>query len=469
MARRISDEINTFADKLTVKTIANENIIRQTRQYRLITPLFGGGAITKKADEVKIIRETEIRGQLRFWWRAIRGGQFSSIEEMKQFEDSIFGNTEKESSVKISVSNITEESREIAYWVEERTDFYGNTKPDAKSLSKVPSYASFPLQPDKNQRKIIGWKSEEFVFGVTFQMKLEVPKVIKIENEEKNIEIEIEAMLWAWETFGGVGARTRRGFGAIELVGITGNKKNKPLDSKEDEEILRIGKFSSTDFEKFFNKKIVRLTKDFQGKGVDKDVPYISINSAYKIIPFSKSQQAWEHLIKKLKDFRQFRKMKKDVTGKLKQSISYWSEPDVIRRIVKKKISPTPSFAHPDNAHFDKLQKFPRAEFGLPIVFSFPQSNEPEVTELLPTGKTRLASPLILKPVGCSDGRAVALALILETSKDIFKNVHLFNQKKPKTDYGKVDIHLKSGEEKLIEPMKTLGETDVLKAFLKTI
>ena len=33
---------------------------------------------------------------------------------------------------------------------------------------------------------------------------------------------EIEAALWAWETFGGLGARTRRGFGALHLLEING-------------------------------------------------------------------------------------------------------------------------------------------------------------------------------------------------------------------------------------------------------
>lgn len=39
-----------------------EEIIRETREYELITPLFGGGVETKKADEISVIRATEIRG-----------------------------------------------------------------------------------------------------------------------------------------------------------------------------------------------------------------------------------------------------------------------------------------------------------------------------------------------------------------------------------------------------------------------
>ena len=72
-----------------------EIIIRETREYELITPLFGGGAENKKADEVSVIRATEIRGHLRFWWRATRGGQFNGdLVEMKKHEDAIFGSTD---------------------------------------------------------------------------------------------------------------------------------------------------------------------------------------------------------------------------------------------------------------------------------------------------------------------------------------------------------------------------------------
>src|SRR5450755_4225116 len=67
------------------------HIVTQERAYTLITPLFGGGAVTGERDEVTIIRGTEIRGHLRFWWRACYGGRYSSVAEMKQDEDRIWG------------------------------------------------------------------------------------------------------------------------------------------------------------------------------------------------------------------------------------------------------------------------------------------------------------------------------------------------------------------------------------------
>src|SRR6266581_2483452 len=72
----------------------NDKVITQVREYELITPLFGGGVVPGEADPVTIVRATEIRGQLRFWWRACRGGKpefKGDTAEMKKAEDRIWG------------------------------------------------------------------------------------------------------------------------------------------------------------------------------------------------------------------------------------------------------------------------------------------------------------------------------------------------------------------------------------------
>ncbi len=73
----------------------NANIITQIREYQLITPLFGGGVTPGEIDPVTAIRGTEIRGQLRFWWRACRAGQYKDLQEMKKAEDTIWGKAYK--------------------------------------------------------------------------------------------------------------------------------------------------------------------------------------------------------------------------------------------------------------------------------------------------------------------------------------------------------------------------------------
>ena len=64
-------------------------LMTQTRSYELMTPLFGGGAKPGRADSDLVIRGSGIRGQLRFWWRACRGGQFGGSTGAELFTEAL--------------------------------------------------------------------------------------------------------------------------------------------------------------------------------------------------------------------------------------------------------------------------------------------------------------------------------------------------------------------------------------------
>src|SRR5438876_6898572 len=86
----------TPPEQLTYRAL---DIIEQKRKYELITPLYGGGVttneddptITNRTDPITVIRATEIRGQLRFWWRAMRGAQSENDSDLKKREDALWG------------------------------------------------------------------------------------------------------------------------------------------------------------------------------------------------------------------------------------------------------------------------------------------------------------------------------------------------------------------------------------------
>ncbi|MFQ3683794.1 type III-B CRISPR module RAMP protein Cmr1, partial [Roseiflexus sp.] len=71
--------------------------ITEVREYALITPLFGGGVNPASHDPVTVVRPAEIRGQLRFWWRATRGGQFGDdLNTLRAAEEAIWGGPVRE-------------------------------------------------------------------------------------------------------------------------------------------------------------------------------------------------------------------------------------------------------------------------------------------------------------------------------------------------------------------------------------
>src|SRR5260370_13732341 len=79
----------------------DDKVITQVREYELITPLFGGGVTPNEADPVTPIRGTEIRGHLRFWWRAWCGGKAEfngDLTKMKKAEGELWGTAAKKTA-----------------------------------------------------------------------------------------------------------------------------------------------------------------------------------------------------------------------------------------------------------------------------------------------------------------------------------------------------------------------------------
>src|SRR6266487_4103817 len=180
-----------------------EEIITQVREYQLITPLYGGGVTPAEADPITVVRATEIRGHLRFWWRACRGGQYGgNPAAIKQAEDALWGATGTKqgggpSQVQIEVTG------------------YSVANPNAPSIA--PAYVVFPLRQTPNKPLYV---------DVSFTLAISFPSAF---------QKEVEATLRMWEIFGGIGARTRRGFGALRLISVDGvSNSDLPGSTKEE-------------------------------------------------------------------------------------------------------------------------------------------------------------------------------------------------------------------------------------------
>lgn len=458
-----------FNEKLDRSKKNGETIIRETREYELITPLFGGGAENKKADEVSIIRATEIRGHLRFWWRATRGGQFNGdLTEMKKHEDAIFGSTDNHSALQIEIEKINEGNEEIAFW-----NVWNNTKGrnDLRSFSRYFEYVAFPLQPeDQAQKNNSNWKSAPIIFDVSFRVEIAYPEFAK--NE-------IELALWAWENFGGVGARTRRGFGAFKRIDKNSNlisikefsEKTRDLGILEVSEslkelsefpILNGSELKIIDFIAVNNWKTNTIA-DERNEHITRFGNGRPFNS--KLDKLNPSELAWCFLVTKLQNFRQSPRTLSIYNGR-----SSWSEPDAIRRIT----TDHSTINARDRKSKDRSpkhfvgDKFPRANFGLPIEFKFndadTRNGDPDKQTLEGKDKDqkRLSSPLILRPIVCKDG-VIAIALILNTPRKPKKGIHLNGFSDP------IVIDLDVADIAHIQPMQFADpkEKDVLKSFLK--
>ncbi len=423
------------------------NVITQVREYKLITPLCGGGVHPTEADPITVVRATEIRGHLRFWWRACRGGQFDSLEAMKKAEDEIWGkaykkekkakgktasqdderrDTSQKQTIQIVVEPI-KRGKEVEVFIEGKSD-KGERISKFVASPEVPpqsQYAVFALQHSKedfrNQEEEL---SPRVVYAnVRFRLTISFPS-----QRSKDVE----AALWAWETFGGIGARTRRGFGALCLFKVNGDASIQPHHSDDANGVIQWIKDRLSDDE-----FVVSETPST-------DTPHLSKNTQFLVTPSSDtSTLAWANLIDALYRFRQ----KKD------QNRSIWPEGKAIRAI--------------DQGKHHTPEKFPRAAFGLPIIFHFIGNKAPEDTTLKEAGeegekRERFASPLILRPLMCSDNRAVGLALLLDNSRVDIQNLTLaIKEKEPQSVRGDL-TQVEASNIRVLE-----DEPDVLKAFMR--
>lgn len=390
-------------------------LIRATRTYELITPLFGGGAEPQRADAVTVVRGSEVRAQLRFWWRATRGGAFGGdLKAMKRREDEIWGapaspdandgrdQVKPPPTVQLALT-VTDRGHPMK--VLARSGKNKGMEVNVGTPTSPYGYVAFPLQTDRNSFVLEGVK---FTLHLTYATAHAQ---------------DVAAALWAWETFGGVGARTRRGFGAVTCTNVAGARPKSPEAVEE---------------------WIISQADAFDARGAWP--PYVP-HPIYKLIrkapePFATPMAAWEHLIGKLRDFRQYRIDKE--TGKRSPfGRSVWPEPRAIRAIVSGKDAPAGG-------------KFPRAAFGLPLIFQFKDEPIKQVT-LKPDKYDRLASPLILKPLQCANGKSVALAVLLKTPA-------LPPKSQLELDGRPVTADLTPAEAAAIPPLN--NKQDVLGAFL---
>jgi CRISPR-associated protein Cmr1 len=354
----------------------------RTYQCELVTPLYGGGVEGGQVDESMPIRASAIRGQLRFWWRLLAKYKWKlgTVDEIRRQEFLIWGGigeTALASQVYLRVEDINGDISPEAC-----QEIIREAKRDGRVVERLRwmdwaepyAYALFPAQgrlergdpkdPAKLVRPGLRW-------------------VLRVGCTSEAFDVQVlEALRW-WSSFGGVGARTRRGVGAVLVSGI------EPVNQEEIE--------------------LAQCQLFFSGPG-----------SAAPL-------EAWQIALAKLRAFRQDEGIGRN-SGRTnsRPGRSRWPEPASIRALTKihRIKQDGTSFEPPKNTP----PLFPRAVFGLPIVFQFQkeksdQKSDPPVHTLEPgevNGKRieRMASSLIIRPYLDKAGRWHAAVLALPNRLD---------------------------------------------------
>jgi len=363
-----------------------------------ITPMLGGGTKTRVPDDVDIVRVPSIRGQLRFWWRALFAGRHATSEALYGAEREIWGGIgSKPSDVAASKVRL---SMHVTRITEIDASDVGLQQPDAYALWT----ARGTRLADPAPRRMPG---------------VELTLVVRCRREDL---VDVQAALRAWLLFGGVGGRTRRGCGSLALATPEARRDWLPLDMK------------APTLQSWLRAHPAHLS------------PITSLHQAQFCLgaPQREAPAAWHPAIAWLRDFRQGAGAAIDTAfsgahARQRPSLamgsagrpgrSRWPEPDKIRH----RFGPR-SFDHAPLPGHGSAPHWPRAELGLPVEVRFqtrdrtgqpfsprpPQdvklgwtTNVPGPRDHTVEAHDRLASPLVIKPVQLRDGRFAPLALWL--------------------------------------------------------
>ncbi|MDO8724307.1 MAG: type III-B CRISPR module RAMP protein Cmr1 [Syntrophales bacterium] len=198
-------------------------------ECEVVTPLFLGGADPKEAE----LRVPPIKAAMRFWWRALYDG--GNVEQMAKEEADIFGSTEKKAVVAVKLDHL-------------------NVKPVLKDL---PSGKKIMVTSKGNTFSI---SIVEYMAYGLFDPKQRTGRYIKKHIEPKsrfklivtfpnNVETDLVRAMKAMITFGGLGSRSRNGFGSLHCSDLFDQTFNKQGDLKSftsfSKEAKLFGKFNT--------------------------------------------------------------------------------------------------------------------------------------------------------------------------------------------------------------------------------
>jgi len=182
-----------------------------TLRLRVVTPLFSGDHPKAETTDSPI-RVPSIRGALRFWFRAVAAGhRVTDLRELWTDERQVFGSTDRPSPIRLRVDGQPSTSR--------------TAKPDWAGGANQ--------QGPHGSHYLLGqglWKHER---GLTRPYvppsdKAQFGLCIRFSGNTVT-DTRFLLALWAWLTYGGLGARTRRGFGQLACTAVDGDLADDPI------------------------------------------------------------------------------------------------------------------------------------------------------------------------------------------------------------------------------------------------
>jgi CRISPR-associated protein Cmr1 len=396
-----------------VSCLAPPTVLADLR-LKVVTPMFGGGVNPGEVDADRPIRAAAIRGHLRFWWRACNAAAMPTAEALHASERALWGSAAKKGdashgpgAIGIEVTEVVpgtrfthQEERQPNGKIRRYWRGVGDTSKDHLGHD----YALFPFtrQTSPPRDALPGMVDITFRLTLTLQPHAGTGPW----PDEEACTRAAEQALWAWITFGGVGSRTRRGCGALQML---------PGGGAEERGVsLPASSFvpGPTDIVAWLQEKHDTLVE------IGSELPLVP-NLGGACINVKASQRsaiaAWRQAVEPMFRFRQEREIGRNRGGG-RPGQSRWPEPGAVREIGDLTATGTDDENHAySRTPGANGREFPRADLGLPILFQNMRNSreKPPTLEGATEGFTRMASPIILTIIAVDDTSWIPVALLL--------------------------------------------------------
>ncbi len=191
-------------------------------EIKLATPGFFGGAFPLNVDDTTL-RSSSLRGMLRWWWRTLYRSYFPS-KELRAIEDSIWGSTEESGWIKTRVYSSTKNKVEVFQYKDGFSldrNFARDHQIDERNSGLL--YLAYGMDEGRGSKR----KCRPYCFPEN-RWKVE----LSIRNNPRELEIsagsysghftkeeilqQARASLSLLCRYGGVGSRSRKGFGSLQ-------------------------------------------------------------------------------------------------------------------------------------------------------------------------------------------------------------------------------------------------------------
>ena len=177
-------------------------------QFKIVTPLFLGGAETDTPE----LRPPSIKGAMRFWYRAID-------PDYRKWEERIFGSADAGQGsflLRVKRPDVDFTSKDWQPCRYDTLETYHPNMPSNLTTDQQKTwilnglrYLSYPFKMGDNNRKYI-LPGARFVVEILFKDQHDA--VLKDQTEKA-----VKSSLWLLGHIGGLGSRSRRGFGTVAL------------------------------------------------------------------------------------------------------------------------------------------------------------------------------------------------------------------------------------------------------------